>query len=331
MAGRYVIYGAGAIGGVIGGCLTRIGEPTTLIARGEHLAVMQRQGLTMKLPSGTEQVPVHAVGHPAEAELTEDDIVLLCVKSQQTEAALTDLERAAPPGITVACVQNGVANEATALRRFAHVYGVCVMMPTFHLEPGVVEGAARPMHGVLDIGRYPTGTDAIAERIADALTRAGFRSVPDPAIMRQKWAKLLMNTGNALEAACGPDARTSDLGRDAVAEARAVFAAAAIDLAGGDEFRARREGMEIVDLGDGPRPGGSTWQSMARSAPDTEVDFLNGEVVFQGRLHGVPTPVNETLRRIANRMVADRTPPGSIPVDEVEAMVERNREASAGV
>ncbi|MFV0526206.1 MAG: ketopantoate reductase family protein [Acidimicrobiales bacterium] len=327
MAGRYVIYGAGAIGGVIGGCLTRIGEPTVVIARGEHLAVMQRQGLTMKLPSGTEQVPVHAVGHPAEAELTEDDVVLIAVKSQHTEAVLTDLERSAPPGIAVVCVQNGVANEAMALRRFARVYGVCVMMPTFHLEPGVVEGSARPMHGVLDIGRYPTGSDATAERTADALTRAGFRSIPDEAIMRQKWAKLLMNTGNALEAACGPEARTADLGREAVAEARAVFAAAAIDMASGDEFRARRTGMEIVELGDGPRPGGSTWQSLARSAPDTEVDFLNGEVVFQGRLHGVPTPVNETLRQLANRMVAEGTPPGSIAVDEIEALVKLAREA----
>ena len=53
-----------------------------------------------------------------------------------------------------------------------------------------------------------------------------------------------------------------------------------------------------------------------------EADHLNGEVVLLGRLHGVPTPVNELLQRTANRMARNREAPGSVPVAELEAALE---------
>ena len=64
------------------------------------------------------------------------------------------------------------------------------------------------------------------------------------------------------------------------------------------------------------RPGGSTWQSLARGRP-VEVDYLNGEIVLLGRLHGVPTPVNELLQHATHDAVTTRTPPGSIPAAEL--------------
>ena len=67
------------------------------------------------------------------------------------------------------------------------------------------------------------------------------------------------------------------------------------------------------------RGGGSTWQSLARGAGSTEADHLNGEIVLQGRLHGVPTPVNAGLQRLARELAAARTPPGSLTAAEVEA------------
>src|SRR4029450_11502411 len=109
-----------------------------------------------------------AVGHPREVPWTAEHIVLLAMKSQDTQGALEALAECAPAGIAVACVQNGVENERRALRGFAGVYGVVVMAPTAHLEPGVVAGYSAPYRGVLDVGRYPTGTDAGAEGSAGA-------------------------------------------------------------------------------------------------------------------------------------------------------------------
>jgi 2-dehydropantoate 2-reductase len=63
------------------------------------------------------------------------------------------------------------------------------------------------------------------------------------------------------------------------------------------------------------RDGGSSWQSLVRGSPTIETDHLNGEIVLLGRLHGVPTPCNEALQRIANRMVRDHAPAGSLSID----------------
>ena len=48
------------------------------------------------------------------------------------------------------------------------------------------------------------------------------------------------------------------------------------------------------------RPGASSWQSLARGTGSIEADYLNGEIVLLGRLHGVATPVNAALQRLAN-------------------------------
>ena len=80
------------------------------------------------------------------------------------------------------CAQNGVANERAALRLFANVYGMCVMCPTGHLEPGVVEAYSSPVTGLLDIGRYPERAStrtareiASAARSVDVRVRAARR------------------------------------------------------------------------------------------------------------------------------------------------------------
>jgi 2-dehydropantoate 2-reductase len=64
--------------------------------------------------------------------------------------------------------------------------------------------------------------------------------------------------------------------------------------------------------------GGSTWQSLARGH-DLEGDYLNGEIVLLGRLHGVPTPVNTMLQRLGLDLAQHATPPGSMTLEQVEA------------
>ena len=56
---------------------------------------------------------------------------------------------------------------------------------------------------MLDAGRYPTGVDATIGEVTAAIDEAGFSARPDERIMRQKYAKLLANLNNAVQAACG--------------------------------------------------------------------------------------------------------------------------------
>ena len=315
---RYVVFGAGAVGGAIGGRLFEHGHEVVLIARGPHLEALRARGLELRSPDAAVTLPIPAVDGPGRVGFGPDDVVLLATKSQDTAAALDALRAVSREDLPVVCAQNGVDNERMALRSFARVYGMCVMLPASHLEPGVVEVNSSPVTGILDLGRLPSGTDDVARRMAADLEASSFSSRPDPAIMRQKYAKLLMNLGNALEAASGTEARGGELYARARAEGEACLLAAGIDFASRDEDRARRGDLLRLRPVDGRRRlGGSSWQSLSRATGAIEADYLNGEIVLLGRLHGVPTPVNELLRTVANRMARQRSAPGSVSIDDL--------------
>ncbi|MGI9029084.1 MAG: ketopantoate reductase family protein [Ilumatobacteraceae bacterium] len=321
---RFVVLGAGAVGGTLAVRLAASDHDVAVVARGAHLAAIQTAGLELRDPGGASLVHVDAVAEPAHVDWREDDVVVLVVKSHDTIDVLRQLADVAPATLPVVCVQNGVTNEPEVLRHFARAYGVVVMCPTVHLRPGVVVAHSHPVPGILDVGRYPGGVDDLAVAVSAAFRSAGFDSHPITDLARWKWAKLLTNLGNAIEAVRGPAARAGELGAMAAAEGEAVLAAAGIDFASADEDRRRRGDTLSLHPVDGEgRPGGSTWQSLQRGTA-TETDLLNGEIVRLARLHGVPAPVNEVLQRLVRRLTATRSPPGAMTEDQVLVHVSRS-------
>jgi 2-dehydropantoate 2-reductase len=313
---RYVVYGAGAIGGSIGGKLFAAGREVVLIARGEHLAAVQERGLTLRRPDGELALRIPAASHPSKVDWRDGDVVLLTVKSQDTEAALEDL-RSAAGDVPVICAQNGVANERTAARLFPRVYGMVVVLPATHLEPGVVVMQSGTPGGMLDLGRFPNGVDATAEAVAADITTAGFICRADPKIMRLKYAKLLTNLLNSVQALCGLEAAAGDIVRGVRGEAVACYEAAGIDCATPEEFCSRLMGVIGRQPGGEERSGGSTWQSLMRGAGSLETDYLNGEISLLGSLHGVPTPYNRMLQDAAAEAVRMGRKPGSYTVEDL--------------
>jgi 2-dehydropantoate 2-reductase len=312
---RFIVYGAGAIGGVLGADLARAGHEVVLIARGRHLAAIRRDGLRVRTPDGDRVQHLPAAESPGEIGWRPGDVALFAMKGQDTGPALRELAAHADPDTPVVCVQNGVANERAALRQFANVYGVCVMFPATHLAPGVVVAHSSPVPGLLDVGRYPAGLDDTAHAVAAAFRAAGFGSQPRPDVMRWKYRKLLTNLGNAVNAVYGPTAGAgpvADLVDRLRAEGETVLRAAGIDVATPEEDRQRRGDLLRTGPVEGvPRTGGSSWQSLARGTGTIEADQLNGEIVLLARLHGVAAPLNEQVRQLANRFARERREPGS--------------------
>jgi 2-dehydropantoate 2-reductase len=319
---RYIVYGAGAIGGTIGGLLRRAGSDVTLIARGAHLDALRRDGLTLEAPDGDFTLQVPAVGSPAEAEIGAGDLVVLAMKTQDTAAALEELALVCDPGVGVVCAQNGVENERLALRQFANVYAMYVFCPAEHIEPGVARVYSTAPRGVLDLGRVPSGSDERVGRIASDLEAAGFasRALEEP--MRWKYSKLLDNLGNSVQALCGPDADDSDLRPRAREEALRCYEAAGIDYASAEERAERTGALSMREVHGERHRGGSSWQSLVRGTGSIEAAYLNGEIALLGRLHGVPTPVNATLQRLALRAARDGSAPGSTTVEDVKAAID---------
>jgi 2-dehydropantoate 2-reductase len=323
MSTRFIIYGAGGVGGTIGGCLHQGGHEVTLIARGSHHDALVARGLELRWPGGSELLPIPTVDHPSRIGWRggDQDVVLLTMKSQDTTDALDDLVRSGFSGPVVS-VQNGVANERMALRRFEKVYGICVQLPATFLDDGIVLAHSDDKAGLLDVGRFPSGTDDVAEAVAAALESSRMLSEPDPAVMGKKYSKLLMNLGNALDASCGRAGFASHLAKEARAEGRAALDAAGIEVT--HQAKERMARVTIRPVGeDGGHKGSSSWQSLARGTGSIEADYLNGEITLLGRLHGVATPVNAMLQDVANDMARDGLPPGSFTVSQLEARLER--------
>jgi 2-dehydropantoate 2-reductase len=327
---RYIIIGAGAVGGTIGGRLSESGHEVVLVARGPHLDALRTHGLRLATPAGTSTLRIPSVGQPDELELRRGDVLVVAVKTQDAAAAHAEWAWRPVRGGTVAaeslpvvCAQNGVAGERFALRRFRQVYGMCVWLPAAHLEPGTVEAQGAPMAGMLQIGRYPSGIDATAAQIGEDLAKSNFLAPVSADVMRWKYGKLLANLGNAIEAVCGHSAGdgAAELRRRAAAEGAAVLEAAGIAYASaGESAEMRGDRVQIQPVNGSPRGGGSSWQSLARGTGSIEADFLNGEIVLLGRKHGVPVPVNEVLQRLANQAARERKAPGSVTADEVMAL-----------
>jgi len=307
---RLVVYGAGAVGGLVGGLLHRAGHDVTLIARGAHLEALQTTGLHLISPNLDEVLSVPAVAGPEDVDWRGDEVVLVAVKSDATAEVAARLSRVAP-GVRVVSLQNGVANEPTLARWFAQVYAVCVMAPATHLWPGVVVAKSGGVPAILDVGRWPAGTDDTCDEIAKAFTDAGIVSEPRADLMAWKYRKLLLNLGNAVDACCVDDDAAERLVDALRAEAETVLAATGVEVISEPDDRVRRG--DLLRRGETPAPpGGSTWQSLARGTGSVETDYLNGEIVLTARRLGVPAPLNERVQRLAAAMAADGRPPRSV-------------------
>lgn len=307
---RFVVFGAGAIGGVVGARLFESGYEVTLVARGDHLNAIQRDGLRLHDAHGDRRLRIPAVKalEPVSAHLPAT-VIILAVKSQHSTHAIETLRLAAPSDTPILCAQNGIANERHALRYFSNVYGAQVLMPATYTQPGFVQAHNAPVPGLIDVGRYPAGSDEYVEGIAAALRAAGFDSASQEDIMSWKREKLIVNLGTAVEAMCGKGTATGRLAEIARAEGHAVFEAAGLPLPSPEAAAKRRHIATHAVI---PSAGGSTWQSLHRQVGGVETDYINGEIVLLGRLHNVPTPANELICRRAARLAADKLPPGSV-------------------
>lgn len=312
MARRFIVYGVGAVGGVVAGALAVSGQTVIGVARGARQKALHTSGMTLINPAGRKHVAFECVRAASQIAFRPDDAILLTVKGQGTQAALDDLRTAGVTGQPVFCLQNGVANERTALRIFPNVHAVNVMLPCEYSTPDETIAWCSPNYGNFDIGRYPGGMDEADESLGQALTPGGIGGYPTDDVMPFKYGKLIMNLENIVEAALGRGVDDGTLAEVLLAEGRRVLDRAGIRWTAVDSTDPRRELMKSGEVPGKTRIGGSTSQSLVRGAGSVETDYLNGEIVLLGRLHGIATPANSFASDLAARLARDRCPQGSV-------------------
>ncbi len=306
---RFVICGAGAVGGTIAGLLDRSGEEVAMVARGAHGEAIRSAGLTLHTPEFSHVANARGFSSVSDVDWREDDVAIVATKLQDSASLLDDLALAAPHGMSVVCAQNGLAGERMAARRGFATYGMMVWMPATYLKAGVVRVHGSPAPGVLDVGAWPSGRDSLAELLAERLTNAGFEAFARDDVMAWKRAKLRTNVVGMAKAIASELSRAfADGLRD---ETDAVFQAAGHSVTPWEEFSEHRAAVRLAPAGGEERGGGSAWQSLT-TGRSSEVDFLCGEVVMLGREFGVPTPLNDRVVRETHALVAGGGAPRSV-------------------
>lgn len=143
-----------------------------------------------------------------------------------------------------------------------------------------------------------------------------------------KYAKLLRNLGNAVEAVCGPRTNRGPLAYILQEEAKACFRAAKIPYASNDEVKQRRgEKIHVGQIRGRERVGTSGWQGLKRGGDTAEVSYHNGEIAMLGRLYGIPTPANMLVQQAVSELANSREPSGSMSEQD---LLNRLREIGAG-
>jgi 2-dehydropantoate 2-reductase len=314
---RIGIIGAGAIGCVVGGLLTKAGHDVTLVDQWpEHIETMKQHGLRLSGTCGEHTIPVKALHiHELQGVATPFEAVFVSVKSYDTEwaaqMALAYLEQ--PDGVVVD-FQNGVNDERVAsVVGKARCLGCVITIGAGMYEPG---HAMRTDSGSVGfkIGEHDGRDTPRAQALARVLNDVAGTKVTTN-LWGERWSKLAVNCmANPLAGLSGlgsAEVRTAPIprriaihvaaeviqvGRAAGHEVEPIYGIDArrfVDAAQGKGWDAVEADMAAsVKFLTGGRP--SMLQDVMKGRR-TEIDYLNGYVSQQGKRLGVPTPVNDAV------------------------------------
>lgn len=328
---RFVMCGAGAIGGVLGGQLAKAGYEVIFIDKiPQHVEAINTHGLQLKGVHGNHTLKIPAVMQASDIDFRPDDVIFLAVKSFHCDAAAAELRQATALELPIFCSQNGVANEPTAARYFQHVNGVMVLIGAKRLHPGEVVHTG---NGPVGLGTFPEGLSQAAKDVAAALDKTDLAVYTTEHISKAKWNKMLINLNNATMGLTGfasQEARADAEGRlwmaDVWEEGANVLKAAGIAYEGPPGMGPIEE--RITELRNTtfqtPIPEdeelkgrASLWQDLYHQRGEVEADYFNGEIVRLGRQHNVPTPYNSLLQTLIKEMAAARELPGKYSVQQL--------------
>ena len=310
------MFGAGGVGGYLGARLAEAGEDVALVARGEHLRAIRRDGLRLRSIAGDVVIdPIEATDDPAELGAT--DAVVVATKTWQLEDAAASMPSLVGADTTVLPVLNGVEAAdvlAERLGRERIVGGLCGMI-SYVAGPGEIHHVgAEPW---VTLGELDGSVTKRVEAIAEALGRCrGLRAEIAEDIRVALWEKFMFITatggvGAVTRAPMGvfravPETRA--MLEDAMREVVSVARARGVAL---DPETVRRR-MAFID---GLEPHGTA--SMQRDIMDgkrSELEAWNGAVVRLGREAGVDTPVHRAI--YASLLPQERRAQGALAFPE---------------
>jgi 2-dehydropantoate 2-reductase len=295
---RFIIVGAGAVGGLLGAMLKKSGEDVAFVARGKARDRLVSAGLHVDAPDGSYDVgPFEA--DPDPAKLAPADIVFVATKSWQIGALAPGLAPIVRDGGAVVSLLNGV-DAADVLTRALGVEkvlgGLCHVLARSS-APAVVTVKGQGLRVTIGELDPKAGSSVRVRAVADALTKAGVGVALPPDVRVAIWSKLLFVGPMGLIGAA--TSMSVDRYR-VVPEARALLAEAMHEVRNVANARGVPVPTETIEetLGfiDALPDGAMT--SMHRDLGDgrkSELEEQVGAIVRLGAESNVGTPVHRVL------------------------------------
>jgi 2-dehydropantoate 2-reductase len=292
---RIAIVGAGAIGGFYGAKLSKAGFDVSFLARGAHLEALRDNGLTVKSVGGDYSTAVRAYG--SSADIGPVDLVLFCVKAQDTVGAAKILGPLVGPNTVVLTLQNGLDSVDTLAE---YVPRERLLVGTLYVviqvvAPGVLQHAGG--EGKIVFGEPGGGPSERLAPIADMFRRAEIPHETSSQMSRILWDKFLFIAGVGGVTALA-NVNISALLEDR--EGKALLTASCEEIVAVAKVEGVDLGSDPVDRAlatAGKQP--AHWRSsMARDLAakrPLEVDALSGALLRKARKHGIATPVHQTI------------------------------------
>lgn len=295
---KIAVYGAGGVGGYFGGRLADAGADVHLIARGEHLEAIRRDGLRVESVFGDFHVDVPASDAPTE--IGPCDYVLFTVKSVDTEAAARQLGPLLDDDTAVISLQNGIDNEAKLADEIGaeHVMGGVAYVLSYIADPGVIEHTGGPTSVVF--GELDGSRSVRAERFLEWWDRAGVDAELSEDIRAVLWEKAgficaLAGMTAAVRLPIGSIRSVPEsweMFRRLLEEVYTVAAAQGVELP--DETVAEK--MEMAEWLEADAYS-SLHYDLTQGKP-MELEALHGAVVRRAREADVDVPMNEAVYAI---------------------------------
>jgi len=298
----FLVVGAGAMGCLFSARLKRAGLEAALLEKIEsRVEKINDQGIMVEGVSGEFQVNVPAFSGIPPAQ---PDVVLICVKAYDTDESARALKTWLNDEALILTLQNGVGN----VEILQEVFGRERVLGGVTAEGATVLGPGRIRHageGETLIG--PAGGSGRAAReIISAFVRAGFKARAVEGVQELLWGKLIVNVGiNALTAiARVKNGRlphiegTRRIMEEAVREAVSVAEAKKIRLPYPDPL------ARVLEVCEATAGNVASMLQDVLNKKKTEISFINGAVVREGKALGIATPVNRTLTSLVEAIQA---------------------------
>ncbi len=297
------VIGSGAMGSLFGGNLAIAGENVVLYdVYREHIDTVNKEGLSIEDAETGKITVVYPQASSDPESVKNSDVLLIFVKSTNTESVANQFKSFAAPHTIVLTLQNGLGNDAILVKHFGierTAIGVTSQGATF-LGPGKIKHAGKgPTHITMADGNKTKLQD-----LAAALGRAGFETYISDEVTSLVWSKLIINVGiNALTALLnvknGQLLEYEDIKQvmaDLVKEALIVVKKKGIQLIYDDPL------AQVYEVARKTASNSSSMLQDFQKNHPTEIDFINGAVVNEAQKLGISVPVNETVTRIVRTL-----------------------------